>query len=193
MLQRPFELMPNGYGDELWQLADQSEAGVSISIGQHWYPGSRIRDESVSSRSDPTSSPVEKHPNETACQAATDLDHQQRPVSPWSVAGQHLVYLAVALVLLAAILPYTTWGRDFLQKGRDDLISEWEIQASLERECHSLPTFAVMGKTGVGKSTFIEAVGGYNGTGHSPRTCAGLSSCKLPTVVFVQAHYAIAD
>jgi hypothetical protein len=44
---------------------------------------------------------------------------------------------------------------------------------------HWLPIFAVMGKTGVGKSTFIDVLGGRDCDNRPPRIdCGGLFSCK---------------
>jgi ABC-type branched-subunit amino acid transport system ATPase component len=45
---------------------------------------------------------------------------------------------------------------------------------------HSLPIFAVIGRTGVGKSTFINSLGGRNNDGNDATVCHGLDSCKLP-------------
>ncbi|KAK2773124.1 hypothetical protein FQN53_004266 [Emmonsiellopsis sp. PD_33] len=39
------------------------------------------------------------------------------------------------------------------------------------------PIFGVLGKTGVGKSTFIDILGGRNSSGHPPVICHGLESC----------------
>jgi hypothetical protein len=42
----------------------------------------------------------------------------------------------------------------------------------------SWPVFAILGKTGVGKSSFIEVLGGHTpATGSSPEVCDGLESC----------------
>ena len=43
---------------------------------------------------------------------------------------------------------------------------------------YSLTIFAVMGKTGVGKSSFIDTLGGRDCNGESPKICHGLDSCK---------------
>ena len=43
---------------------------------------------------------------------------------------------------------------------------------------HSIPIFAIMGKTGVGKSKFIQVLGGENITErHQPEVGHGLESC----------------
>lgn len=47
----------------------------------------------------------------------------------------------------------------------------------------SLPVFAILGQTGVGKSTLIKTLGGRNlNTTRAPEICAGLESCKAPTM-----------
>ncbi|GES66309.1 purine and uridine phosphorylase [Aspergillus terreus] len=39
------------------------------------------------------------------------------------------------------------------------------------------PIFGILGKTGVGKSSFIDLLGGRNRSGHPPEICHGLESC----------------
>ncbi|OXV09199.1 hypothetical protein Egran_03041 [Elaphomyces granulatus] len=42
---------------------------------------------------------------------------------------------------------------------------------------HSLPIFAVIGRTGVGKSTFVNSLGGRHNDGNDATVCHGLDSC----------------
>jgi hypothetical protein len=42
----------------------------------------------------------------------------------------------------------------------------------------TLPIFAIIGKTGVGKSSFINELKGRNASGKAPDICHGLDSCK---------------
>jgi hypothetical protein len=42
----------------------------------------------------------------------------------------------------------------------------------------TLPIFAIIGKTGVGKSSFINELEGRNASGKPPDICHGLYSCK---------------
>jgi hypothetical protein len=46
----------------------------------------------------------------------------------------------------------------------------------------TLPIFAMIGKTGVGKSSFIDKLGGLDVTGKHPGICHGLESCKIGTL-----------
>lgn len=77
-----------------------------------------------------------------------------------------------AFVVLAAILSIFL-GLLFAVSGTSPSPSHPEIDASL-------PVFAILGKTGVGKSTFIETLGGRNvKTGDVPAVCHGLASCAF--------------
>jgi hypothetical protein len=49
---------------------------------------------------------------------------------------------------------------------------------TLEQECHSLPIYALIGKTGVGKSSFIKALSGKDSHGHEAVVCHSMDSCK---------------
>jgi len=49
---------------------------------------------------------------------------------------------------------------------------------TLEQECHSLPIYALIGKTGVGKSSFIKALSGKDSHGHEAVVCHSMESCK---------------
>ncbi|KAG9522356.1 hypothetical protein KCV07_g3194, partial [Aureobasidium melanogenum] len=48
---------------------------------------------------------------------------------------------------------------------------------TFEQECHALPIYALIGKTGVGKSSFIKALGGKNSRGHEAVVCHSMDSC----------------
>lgn len=51
------------------------------------------------------------------------------------------------------------------------------LHSDLDQDCRPLNIYAVIGRTGVGKSTFIDILGGRDGEGHGPKVCHGLQSC----------------
>lgn len=58
----------------------------------------------------------------------------------------------------------------------------------------SLPVFAILGQTGVGKSTLTETLGGRNlNTAHGPKFCADLESCKsrLPNAASILSDFTL--
>ena len=60
------------------------------------------------------------------------------------------------------------------------------VRSDLDQECRPLNIYAVIGRTGVGKSSFIDVLGGRDGEGREPKVCHGLQSCTS-TLGFYQA------
>lgn len=73
-------------------------------------------------------------------------------------------------ILLACWL-VISGGRDLYERNKRP------EKADLDQECRPLNIYAIIGRTGVGKSTFIGALGGKDGDGREPEVCHGLQSC----------------
>ena len=55
------------------------------------------------------------------------------------------------------------------------------------------PIFAIIGRTGVGKSTFIKVLGGLNNTRQAPDVCHGLETCRSSELMTLMAEEKLID
>ena len=88
------------------------------------------------------------------------------------IAARARVPLFWLVAFVAIIAAHALWTSSTLSEGEVLTNSRSEID-------HALPIFAIVGKTGVGKSSFIDILGGRDSYGQRAGVCHGLDSCKL--------------
>ncbi|KAL9095520.1 MAG: hypothetical protein Q9165_002391 [Trypethelium subeluteriae] len=83
-------------------------------------------------------------------------------------------YLAASVIIVSAILLASIQRAEFT----------W-LRTSVDKRLHPEYTiFAIIGRTGVGKSSFIHVLGGRNESNGAPEICHGSESCTRDVTVF---------
>ncbi|KAI9681692.1 MAG: hypothetical protein M1822_007044 [Bathelium mastoideum] len=91
------------------------------------------------------------------------------PEIQWDLLIRAALYI---IAVFALILPWMPDGR-----------IKSDLTMHQTQELHpEYPIFAVIGKTGVGKSSFINVLGGRNYSADAPEICHGLETCKFEQI-----------